>query len=83
MNALPIPLLLPIKHGIFILRPHLRLRRHFLFPPLQLRRGLHVVSLERIVNSFDHIVNETQTFALTALLGGGKTPGYFPARGDC
>lgn len=80
MNAFPIPLLLPIKHCIFILRSHLRLRWHLLFPPLQLRCRLHVVFLEGVVNSGDYIVNKTKAFALAALLGGGKTPGYFPVR---
>lgn len=36
MNPLPIPLLLPIKNGIFILRPHLLLPRHLRLPPLDL-----------------------------------------------
>lgn len=88
MNPLPIPLLLPIKHGIFVLRSHLRLRWHLLFPPLQLGCRLHVVLLEGIVDGRYNIVDETEAFALTALLGGGETPGYFPEetsreRGAC
>ena len=81
MNPLSIMSLLAIKHCIFILRPHLRLRRHLLFPPLQLRRRCHVVLLERIVDRCDYIVDETEAFALAALLGDGETPGDFPARG--
>lgn len=81
MNALPIALFLPIKHRIFILRPHLRLRWHLLFPPLQLHCRFHLLLLEGIVNGCYDIVNETKAFALTAFLGGGEAPGYFPVRG--
>lgn len=78
MNSLTIPLLLPIKHRIFILGSHLRLRRHLLFPPLQLRCRLHVLLLEGIVNGCYDIVDKTKAFALAALLRVGETPGYFP-----
>ena len=78
MNPLPIPLLLPIKHRILILGSHLRLRRHLLFPPLQLRCGLHVLLLEGVVNGCYDIVDETKAFALAALLGVGEAPGYLP-----
>lgn len=81
MDPLPIPLLLPIKHRILVLRPHLRLRRHLLLPPLQLHRRLHMLLLERAVDGRDHVVDETEAFALTALLGGGEAPGDFPAVG--
>ena len=81
MDPLPIPLLLAIKHCIFILRSHLRLRRHLLFPPLQLGCGLHVLLLEGTVDGGYYIVDKTETFALTALLGVGETPGDFPVRG--
>lgn len=80
MDSLPIPLLLPIKHRIFILRSHLRLRRHLLLPPLQLGCRLHVLLLEGIVDGLNYVVHKTKAFALTALLGGGETPGYFPVR---
>ena len=83
VNPLAITLLLAIKHGIFILRSHLRLRWHLLFPPLQLRRRLHIVLLEGIVDSRDYIVDKAKAFPLTALLGGGEAPGYLPMRGDC
>ena len=81
MDPLPIMPLLAIKHCIFILRPHLRLRQHLLFPPLQLRCRSHVVFLERIVDRCDYIVDETEAFALAALLGDRQTPGYFPVKG--
>ena len=80
MNPLPIMPLFAIKHCIFILWPHLRLRRHLLFPPLQLRCRSHVILLERIVDGCYYIVDETEAFALAALLGDGKTPGYFPVK---
>lgn len=80
MNRLSIPLLLAIKNGIFVLRSHLRLRRHLLFPPLQLGCRFHVLLLEGIVDSCYYIVDKAEAFALTALLGVGKTPGYFPVR---
>lgn len=80
MNPLPIPLLLPIKHRILVLRPHLPLRQHLLLPPLQLHRRLHLLLLERAVNGRDHVVDETEAFALAALLRGGESPGYFPVR---
>lgn len=83
MNTLAIPPLLAIKHGVFILWPHLRLRRHLLFPPLQFGCRPHVVLLEGIVDSRYYIVDETEAFALTALLGDGKTPGYFPVTKGC
>lgn len=83
MNPLPIPLLLAIKHRIFILRSHLRLRWHLLFPPLQLCCGLHIFLLEGIVDSRYYIVDKAKAFPLPALLRGGETPGYFPMRGDC
>ena len=78
MNPLPVMPLFPIKHCVFILGPHLRLRRHLLFPPLQPRCRSHVVLLERIVDRCYHVVDETEAFALAALLGDGKTPGSFP-----
>ena len=81
MNSLPIMPLFAIKHCIFILWPHLRLRRHLLFPPLQLRYRSHVVLLERIVDRCYYIVDKTEAFALAALLRDGKTPGYFPVKG--
>ena len=71
-------LLLAIKHCIFILWSHLRLRRHLVLPPLQLRRGAQVVLFECIVDCCYHVVDETEAFALTALLGNGETPGDFP-----
>ena len=37
--------------------------------------------LEGIVDSRYYIVDKTKAFALTPLLGGGETPGYFPMRG--
>ena len=73
--------LLAIKHCIFILRPHLRLRRHLLFPSVQLRRRGHVVLLERIVDRRDYIVDVSEAFALAPLLGDGETPGDFPVGG--
>ena len=81
MDPFPIMPLFAIKHCIFILRSHLRLCRHLLFPPLQPRCGSHVVLLERIVNRCYYIVDKTEAFALAALLGDGKTPGYFPVKG--
>ena len=78
MDPLAIPLLLAVEHGVFVLGPHLRLRRHLLFPPLQFRRGAHVVPLEGVVDGRDYVVDETEAFALTALLGNGETPGDFP-----
>ena len=73
--------LLAIKHCIFILRSHLRLRRHLLFPPLQLCCRSQIVFLERIVDCCYYIVDETEAFALAALLGDGETPGSFPVKG--
>ena len=81
MNSLPITPLFAIKHCIFILWSHLRLCRHLLFPPLQLRRRLHIVFPERIVDRCYYVVDETEAFALAALLGDGETPGYFPVKG--
>lgn len=71
MNPLAIPPLLAIKHCVFILRPHLRLRRHLLLPPLQFRRRPHVVLLEGVVYRRYDVVDETEPFALTPLLGRG------------
>ena len=78
MDALPIALFLPIEHRIFILRSHLRLRWHLLFPPLQLHCRFHLLLLEGIVNGCYDIVDETKAFTLTALLGGGEAPRDFP-----
>ena len=81
MNPFPIPLLFAIKYGIFILRSHLRLCGHLLFPPLQLGCRLHAMLLEGIVDCRYNIVDQAKAFALTALLGGRETPGYLPVTG--
>ena len=80
MDPLPIMPLLAIKHCIFILRPHFLFRRHLLLPPLQLRCRFHVVLLERIVDRCYYVIDQTEAFALAALLGDGETPGSFPVR---
>ena len=83
MNALSITLLFPIKHSIFILRSHLRLRWHLLFPSLQISRRLHVILLEGVIDGSYDLVDEPKAFALTAFLGSGEAPGYFPVNGGC
>ena len=83
MNALSITLLFPIKHSIFILRSHLRLRWHLLFPSLQIDRRLQVILLEGVVDGSYYLVDQPKAFALTAFLGSGEAPGYFPVKRDC
>lgn len=78
MHPLPISLLLPIKHRILILWPHLPLRRHLLLPPFEIPRRIHICPLERCVDGCDHVIDEAEAFALATLLGGGEAPGYFP-----
>ena len=81
MNPLAIALLLAIKHGVFILWSHLRLRGHLVLPALQLDGGGEAVLLEGAVDGRDDGVDEAEAFALAALLGRGETPGDFPAKG--
>lgn len=79
MYPLPIPLLLPIKNRIFILRPHLLLPRHLRLPPLNLLHGTPLL-LQRRVHARNDAVDSTQAFALTGFLVGGETPGDFPGK---
>ena len=83
MNALPIRLRFPVKHCVFVFRSHLRLCWHLLFPSLQIGCRLHVVLLEGVIDGGYYIVDQTEAFALTAFLGSGEAPGYFPVNGGC
>ena len=83
MNALSIRLRFPIKDCVFIFRSHLRLCWHLLFPSLQIRCGLHIIFLEGVIDGRYYIVDQTKAFALTAFLGSGETPRYFPVNRSC
>jgi len=77
VNPLPIPLRLPVKHRILILRHHLLLLGHLGLPSLY--RFAELAGLcKRGVDGRDHIIDHAQAFALTSFLGGGKAPGDFP-----
>ena len=67
MNALSVPLFLPVEYGVFILWQHLLLRRHLGLPPLQ---GLERLSLlrERLVEGRNHAVHGAQPSSLPHLL---------------
>lgn len=78
MYAFAVSLFLPIKHRIFILRPHFPFRRHLLFPPLHILHRFNVLLLERTVHHRYNVIDESQSFALTALLGVGEAPWNFP-----
>lgn len=80
MNPLPIPLLLPIKNCIFILRPHLLLPRHLRLPPLDLLQRAPLFP-ERSIEGGDYGVDGAETFALAGFLRRGEAEGDFPVEG--
>ena len=80
MHALPITLLLPVEHSIFILGQHLLLCWHLGLPPLD---GLHAHAFisQRVVNRGDYFVDSAETLALACFAGSGEAPGDFPGDG--
>lgn len=80
MHTLPIPLLLPIKNRIFILRHHLLLARHLRFPPLDGFCG-QAGFCQRVVEDGDDGVDGAEAFTVTRFLRAGEPPGDFPGGG--
>lgn len=80
MNPLPIPLLLPIKNGIFILRPHLLLPRHLRLPPLDLFQRAPLFP-QGGIDGGDDGVDGAEAFALAGFLRRGEPEGEFPVEG--
>ncbi len=80
MNPLPIPLLLPIKDRIFILRPHLLLPRHLHFPSFHLLQSIPLFT-EGVIDHGDDGVDGAETFALAGFLRGGQAEGDLPVVG--
>jgi len=80
MYPLPIPLLLPIKDGVFVLRYHLLLARHLRFPSLDGFCG-KTLFCQCCVEDGDYGINSAETFTVTRFLRAGEAPGDFPGAG--
>lgn len=79
MNALSVLLLLPIKHGIFILWQHLLLRRHLRLPPLNRLQSLSPLR-QRSVQRRYHAIHRPQSQPVSPLLKFGQPPGDLPQK---
>jgi len=68
VNALAIPLLLPVKHGVLVSGQHLLLRGHLCVPPFQLLQSLALLRQRRI-HRRDDIVDGPKALSLSVFLG--------------